>query len=223
MSLATGVCASDALRDEADSLFRSEKYTEAFSIYYEMMEGGTVSASMLLKMAFIQDASGNYADALYYLDLYYQQSADRLVVGKIEELAEEYELTGYSYDDTHYFTALLNRFKAQIVFFLISIAAVLLIYIVLKARKGTRSFIPAFFQVITLVLLLAAMNFSPPVRAIIVNDQALLRSGPSAGAEPVEMVGRGHKVTVLSQSDIWSRIVWNGEEAFVRNSRLKII
>ena len=223
MLFATVANGSDRLLSQADSLFQSQKYTEAFSVYEALMDQGSTSASMLLKMAFIQDASDNYAEALYYLDLYYQKSADRLVIGKIEELAEEHTLAGYSYDDSHYFLALLARFKNQILILLFSVMGLLLAYIVMKARAGEKAFIPAVFQVLASVLLLLVINISPPVKAIVANDQALLRSGPSAGAEPVEFIDRGHKVTVIDQSDVWTKILWNGEEVFVRNDRLKII
>ena len=55
------------------------------------------------------------------------------------------------------------------------------------------------------------------------DDLTLLRSGPSAGAEPIEVVTKGHKVKVVSQSEIWTKVLWNGNEVFVRSNRLKLI
>ena len=208
---------------KADSLFKSQKYTEAFSIYKELMDQGDVSSSMLLKMAFIQDASEDYAEALYYLDLYYRMSADRQAVGKIEEIAKEHELNGYQYDDSQYFLALYQKFKIHIVVLLLSISLLLLVYVFTKYKKEEKAYIPAVFQVFTILLLLVVVNFQASTRGIIINDQTLLRSGPSAGAEPVEILSRGHKVTVVNQSEVWTKILWNGEEVFVRNSRLKLI
>ncbi|MEM0940190.1 MAG: SH3 domain-containing protein [Bacteroidota bacterium] len=208
---------------KADSLFEAQKYTEAFAMYGEIIEKESFSSSMLLKMAFIQDASGDHAEALYYLDLYYRASADRQAVGKIEELANTHELRGYQYDDTDYFLALLAKYRVSIVLLLLAFSIVTLTYIYIKYRQGLRVFIPFIFQVFISSLLIIVLNISPSSKAIITVNQTLLRSGPSAGAEPIDVIEKGHKVTILNYSDVWAKILWNGSEVFVRNNRLKII
>ena len=207
----------------ADSLFASQKYTEAFDIYENILDADQASPSMLLKMAFIQDASGNYTDALFYLDLYYRTSADRHAVGKIEEIAEEHQLSGYQYDDTHYFLALFEKYKYQFIILLMSIAVMLLVYVARKSRGGEKSYAALIFQFFTVALLLLAINFQGTKNGIIANDQTLLRSGPSAGAEPLEVISKGHKVTIIERDDIWTKIIWDGDEAYVRNHRIKLI
>ncbi len=214
---------SNQLLTKADSLFRSQKYTEAFSLYQELANEGAASSAMLLKMAFIQDASGDYVDALYYLDLYYQKSADRQVIGKIEEIAEEYGLSGYRYNDFHYFAALLSKYKNYLLLLLFSFSGALLAYLFIKRRKGIKSVTPAIFQLINAILLLLVINISSETDGIIINDQTLLRSGPSAGAEPLEVLSKGHKVGVIERTPVWTKIKWNGEEAYLRNYNLKII
>jgi len=213
----------DARLVEADSLFKSQKYTEAFSMYEQIMDQGYVAPSMLLKMAFIQDASGNYSNALYYLDMYYQKSADRQVVGKIEELATEHELSGYQYDDSHFFLALYSKYKTYIVMLFLFISLLLMAYTLLKTRRGLIPVVPGILQGLTLVLLLFIVNYTSPIRGVLTSDQTLLRSGASAGAEPVELVSKGHKVKVIERSDVWTKIQWDGQVAFVRNNRIKII
>lgn len=208
---------------KADSLFQAQKYTEAFAIYEDILSTGNATSAMLLKMAFIQDASDRYTDALYYLDLYYRVSADRLAVGKIEEIADEHQLSGYRYNDSHYFIALYGKFKLQIVILLFSISILLFAYVMRKTKVGEKPYVASFFQVLSLVLLILISNFRPSSNAIITSDQTLLRSGPSAGAEPIEMISKGHKVKVVGQSEVWTIILWGGEEVFIRNSRLKLI
>lgn len=208
---------------EADSLFQAQKYTEAFSMYTRILAQGEVSSAMLLKMAFIQDASDNYAEALFYLDLYYRASADRQAVGKIEEIADEYGLSGYRYNDIHYFLALYETFKFHIIALLLSVSLLLFVYVFIKSRKGKKSYITSVFQVFTVILLLVTINFQATKNGIIMNDQTLLRSGPSAGAEPIEIIQKGHKVIILDQSEVWTKVLWDGEEVFVRNNRLKLI
>ena len=208
---------------EADSLFEIQKYTEALTIYKGLLEEQEVSASMLLKMAFIQDASGDFSEALYYLDLYYRKTADRHAVGKIEELASSFDLVGYRYDDMDYFQVLLTKFKIPIVLLLLSFSVLLMAYIINKSRQGIRAYVPFVFQIFSLALLFGVINVKPSSNAIITVGQTLLRDGPSAGAEPLQFIEKGHKVTVLGTDEVWTKILWDGSEVFVRNNRLKLI
>ena len=43
---------------------------------------------MLLKMAYIQEGLEQYPEALYYLNLYYNQNPSKKVLAKMETLAE---------------------------------------------------------------------------------------------------------------------------------------
>ncbi len=216
--------ANEDLQSQADSLFAQQKYTEAFQVYETIFQSGNFSESMLLKMAFIKDGLGNYVDALYYLDLYYKNSADKSVVDKIEELSNEKNLAGYSYNDSHFFMALLNKYRKQLQLLLVAIAIFLAVYIFKKKQLNEKPITASFFQLVTLgALLLVANNSYENTYGIISENSTLLRNGPSAGAEPVEMVNKGHKVTVLSRSDVWTKINWDGEEVYLRNGKIKII
>lgn len=209
---------------QADSLFAQQKYTEAFLIYDGLFKSGQASESMLLKMAFIKDGLDDYSDALYYLDLYYQQSADKSVVLKIEEISEEKDLAGYSYNDSHFFLALLNKYKGQLQLAIVSIALFLTVYIYKKRQLKEKPITATVFQVLTLAALLFLSNNSFQSNyGIISQDNTLLRNGPSAGAEPVQLIRKGHKVNVISRSDVWTKISWDGEEVYLRNGKIKII
>lgn len=215
---------SQKLVEQADSLFASQKYTEAFDIYEDLFETGKASSAMLLRMAFIKDGLGNYVDALYYLDLYYKKSADKSVVVKIEELSEEKSLSGYEYDDTHFFIAVVNKYFSQIQLLLVAIAMVLTAYIFRKKKQMERPITATVFQLIVLGAILFLTNKSyEKDQGIISQSNTLLRSGPSAGAEPVQIIDRGHKVRILGKNQVWTRISWDGEEVFVRNGKIKVI
>ncbi len=216
--------ANEELQSQADSLFVQQKYTEAFQLYETIFQAGNFSESMLLKMAFIKDGLGNYVDALYYLDMYYKNSADKSVVGKIEEISNEKNLIGYSYDDSHFFVALLNKYRGQIQLLMVAIAIFLSVYIFKKRQLNEKPVTASVFQLISLTaLLLIANNSYRDTYGIISQNSTLLRDGPSAGAEPVEMVNKGHKVTVLHRSAVWTKIDWEGEEVYIRNGKIKII
>ncbi len=216
--------ASDEMKSQADSLFAQQKYTEAFQVYEGIFLQGNYSESMLLKMAFIKDGLGNYVDALYYLDLYYKNSADKSVVGKIEEISSEKNLAGYSYNDSHFFMALLNKYRGQLQLLLVAIAIFLTVYIFKKRQLNEKPITASVFQLLTLSgLLLITNNSYDTTYGIISQNSTLLRNGPSAGAEPVEMIDKGHKVTVITRSDVWTKINWQGEEVYLRNGKIKII
>lgn len=219
----TAFCADFEAIKKADSLFVNEKYTEAYYLYEDIFKQGVASPSMLLKMAYIQDGSENYPEALYYLDLYYKQSADKSVVSKMEEIAEANDLKGYNYDDLSFFSVLLNKFQLHGQLLLGTLAIMLLAYAYRKRREGYTPSTAFVFQLVVLGSLLFVSNYQDPTKAIIQHNQTLLRSAPSAGGEPVMFVSKGHKVEVLEQSDVWTKIDWEGEEVFVRNGRLEIM
>ncbi|WP_370089158.1 SH3 domain-containing protein [Ekhidna sp.] len=215
--------AQNELLTQGDSLFNQQKYTEAFKNYNQLLSDGKVSTAMLLKMAFIQDGLGNYEHALYFLDLYYQKSADRNVVGKIEELAEANELEGYTYDDINYFFSLLEKYRMHFTLLLTSVMILLLVYVFKKANVGEKPIAAVIIQVFVVAMLFSITNLRSSNHGIITSNGTLLRSGPSAGAEPITLINKGHKVKVLDQTDVWTKILWDGEEVYVRNGKVRVI
>jgi hypothetical protein len=209
---------------EADSLFANQKYTEAFQVYESIFYEGIYTESMLLKMAFIKDGLGNYVDALFYLDLYYKNSGDKSVVSKIEEISAEKDLVGYSYNDSHIFKALLNKYSLQLQLALMSITLFLAVYIYRKRKQQERPVTASIFQLLVLgAILILSNNGFQNTYGIINQSNTLLRNGPSAGAEPVAFIDKGHKVQIIKRSDVWTKINWQGEEVFLRNGKIKII
>ena len=216
--------ANEKLKQQADSLFSNQKYTEAFELYEKVFLDGAYSESMLLRMAFIKDGLGNYVDALYYLDLYYKLSADKSAVTKIEEISSDNRLQGYQYDDTNFFKAILKKFTIEFQLALLSISLLLTAYIYRKRKQQERPTTATVFQVLVLMGLLFLTNSTFEVKyGIISQNNTLLRSGPSAGADPIEMIEKGHKVVILEQNPVWTKIKWSGEEVFLRNGKIKII
>lgn len=206
-----------------DSLFNQQKYTEAFEVYLSIMDEGDASEAMLLRMAYIQDGLGNYPEALFYLDHYYRLSADRRVIGKIASIAESNELEGFSYDDLLFFKVWLAKYRTLLIAGLTLVIALLMGYTIQKRKQMQRPLSAGVIQLMLLLLLFMLTNISPSRYGIIIEDHVLLRSGPSAGAEPVEVLPKGHKVPILDQDEVWTKILWEDDEVFVRNEKLKVI
>lgn len=208
---------------QGDSLFNQQNYTEAFKNYNQLFSEGKASTAMLLKMAFIQDGLGNYEHALYFLDLYYQKSANRSVVGKIEELAATNELQGYTYDDISYFFSLLEKYRMHFTLLLVCVMILLVVYIFRKTKEREKPIAAMIIQVFVVAILFSITNLRSANHGVITSNGTLLRSGPSAGAEPIVIIDKGHKVRVLDRTDVWTKILWDGEEVFVRNGKLRVI
>lgn len=219
------VAQGDALmKAQADSLFENQKYTEAFQLYETIYKSDQFTESMLLKMAFIKDGLGDYTQALYYLDTYYKYSADKAVVTKIEEISDEKQLSGYKYNDSHFFKALLNKYESQLQLSFLAIAVFLTAYIYRKRTQKETPITAALFQVFSLAVLFLLSNKNyEETFGIIITNNTLLRSGPSAGAEAIDFISKGHKVQILERSEVWTKISWDGDEVFLRNGKIQII
>jgi len=190
----------------ADSLFENQKFTEAFEIYEKVYNEGLASEAMLLKMAFIQDGSENYENALFYLTQYYKTSADRSVISKIDEIAEEYSLSGYQSNDLDYLLLLLLKYRNGLVFLLLGLIVLLAFYTFVNYGKGETSVIGFSFQFFLVGVLLVLLNFPIREKGILTGNNILMRSGPSAAAEPMSFLSNGHKVDILEYKTLWTKI-----------------
>ena len=207
----------------ADSLFAEKNYTEAMESYKRFFSKGYASPGMLIKMAYVADATDDFASALYYLDLYYQKSGDRLAVGKIEELAEANDLYGYRYSDLDYLMAVFSKHTLKVFIVMTGLLVLLMAYVYKKIKQKKRPIVALAIQSFVAIVLLIIVNFRIDEKAMVNAEQSLLRSGPSAGAEPVEVIDRGHRVVVKDYSVVWSKIIWQGKEVFIRTNRLTAI
>ncbi len=179
---------------------------------------------MLLRMAFIEEGLDNYATALYYLNQYYQLTANREVLDKMREIAEDQGLRGYEYSDSEFFRNIILRYKMLILSSLSGIALGLLIYILYLRQKKSLSIQPLILQfVIVLLIVLVTNNFFTASKAIISQNQTILMSGPSGGSEPIEVLERGHKVSIMEVDEVWVKITWSDIEGYVRKNRLMSI
>lgn len=208
----------------ADSLYQSKKYTEAFQHYQELFSQNQGSPAMLARMAFIKEGLGDYTNALYYLNLYYNQTSDKKVLSKMRELADKHELKGYEYSDNAFISGVIRKYQYELLAFLFVVSLLLTLYIFRKKRKKEQPVTSAIFQMVTIIAILILINglfFNQ--YGIITQGHTLLMSGPSAAAEPIEMIEKGHKVKLVETDEVWSKVIWNDREVFIRNRNLKRI
>lgn len=220
--LSSAVLASDL--STADSLFAEKKYTESFEIYKKLHEENRVaSPAMLLKMAYIKEGLGGYSDALYYLNLYYLKTADKKVLNKMESLAEKKDLIGYSNNDFEFIQTVFYNYFNLIVLFTVSAAILFLtLSYYLKFKKSGSPAIPLVFMVIMLGLAFYIINFGKSYNRAIVNQtNTYLMSGPSAASEVLKIIGKGNRVSTISQTDVWTKVNVGSTTGYIKTSKLK--
>ncbi|MFT6854661.1 MAG: hypothetical protein ACJA0X_000627 [Cyclobacteriaceae bacterium] len=208
----------------ADSLFENQKFTEAFDLYDSLYGSGETSQAMLLKMAYIKEGLGDYTNSLIYLNKYYELTSSRKTFDKMTEVAEENDLSGYEYSDNRLFGSLISNYKQTIIFSLLVLLVLTIATVIYKKRKGKKSFGALATQVaITIILLFITNQFLLSEEAVIIKDQTIVMTGPSAGSEPLFVLERGHKVEVLEKNNIWVKIKWEDMEAWVRVQQLHFL
>lgn len=210
---------------KADSLFAAEKYTDALVLYQDLLENNDrFSLQMLLKMAFIKEGLGDYTSALYYLNRYYNYNPNKKVLKKMEDLASKHHLEGYRYTDLEYFISLYNQYYYYIVFFFLASAISYYLHLVSKKfRRKNLGFRPLLFIIILgTAFYLTNFEIVPP-KGIINHSGTYLMSAPSAASEPMALINKGHRVMVLDKHDVWYKISWQDQEAFVLENNMLLI
>lgn len=209
---------------EADSLFKARRYTQSLSIYEEVyQEDRKATPSMLLKMAYSNEAMDNVSEALLYLHDYYRITADEKALEKMNDLAQVNGLEGYNLSEFEQVKKVLEDFKLQIIGVLFAFSLLILGMMYRKLKKHeSKSPSLGIALAIVLGLIFYVVNLNAnKTYALIDENNAYLMSGPSAAAELIEVVNQGHKVEIIDKKDIWYEIKWRGGRAYVRENNLQ--
>lgn len=225
--LPQGLCAQTPaeLLVKGDSLFQKKKYSESFSVYKSLYDEGNYTAQMLLKMAYVKEGLGEVADALYYLNIYYVNFPQRNILKKMDSLAKTKGIEGYNYDDVNYFLFLYYRYKSETMIGMIGI--LFLFFLAIVSNRVLFRRIPITSPYLFLVLaafVYLFVNYSSNFfyKGIIMNSKAIVMEAPSAGAQVVATLPKGTRVHVWGDEDVWYKITWEGQQAFVRKSNLHL-
>jgi hypothetical protein len=206
----------------ADSLFQEKKYTESYEIYESIFDtGGKYSPSMLLKMAFIKEGLGDYSMALYFLDYYYQKTANKSVLQKMDELAEQHELTGYDYSDLDLIISYWHKYHVEGLIVLLFLCLITLIALFYRFNRAQSTFGSMVLLFLLLVLTGFMINFGlDRPRGIIISDNTYIMEDPSSASDLIDIVDKGHKVKIHGKDDVWYEIEWRDETAWIRENNL---
>ncbi|MDI9356419.1 MAG: SH3 domain-containing protein [Chitinophagaceae bacterium] len=213
----------DDLLKKADSLFQKNKYTESIILYEDLFFNHKIASSqMLLKMAYIKENLKEYDWSLFYLNTYYTITKKDVVFNQIQSIAKKMGYLGYERSDKDYFLHLFSFYKEKILIFVVSIMFILLLiqfFIRYKQKHLPIGFLMGhiFFAAVIVFLLTYPIHEE---RAIIKEKSAYIMNGPSAASSLVDKVSNGHIIQILDKQPIWSKIVWNGREVYIKTNSL---
>jgi len=207
---------------KADSLFANQRFSDARNLYASLFfEQKKSTPANLLKLAFIEEGMENTVMSIFYLHQYYLFRPDAQVKAKIEEMATQNKLVGFSVDEADYAYFLYRVYGPYLELGLLAFAVLIFLFLLYrKINKVSLGYTPVF----TFIFLVSAaymLNFHIPYkRAVLSTDRIFLMSGPSAGSSVVDVLTKGHRVEWIGESDIWYEIKWNEKKGWVKKSEL---
>jgi hypothetical protein len=205
-----------------DSLFKLKRYTQSLELYQKLFEDQRYTPAMLLKMAFIEEGLNNTSKAAYYLNIYYLATQDDAVPSKLEELAQKNNLEGYSTSEINaVLTTYLNH-HSLIGIILAGLAALTMAIATVQRVVYKRKPVGEFIALCLLVVLFF-VHLNQPARwskAIVAKNNMYMMNGPSAGASVIRIVRDGHRVSILGQHDVWTKVAWGEQEGYIRTTSL---
>jgi uncharacterized protein YgiM (DUF1202 family) len=217
---------NSGLLEEADSLFKEQQFTQSFELYdsiYSYQE--EASPAMLLKMAYIKEGLNDITAAQYYLNEYYLVTKNEQALQKMEDLAKANDLSGYEHDDITFLFSVYYQNYNWLVIGVIALCLIMLALIIFqKKRFNTTPWLNGFFLVVLLAGLFALVNFGRDYnRGVITKNNTYIMTAPSSGADLVDVIEKGHKVVVEGKEDVWYKIEWDGQEAFIKAKNVKLL
>jgi hypothetical protein len=212
--------------NQADSLYARHQYTQAYTIYEQLLNQQKVyTPQMLLKMAYIQEGLQNYTQSMYYLQLFYSKQPSRSILRKMEEVGLQQHLQGYAYTDLDFFKTQFHKYYDNILELLLIGAVIFLTLLVRRWLK--KKTIPKQTQgtfLVYLAFIFFYANFlTLGQQGILLNPNVPIMTAPSAGAGLVTTAGVGHRVNIVGEQDIWYRIEWEGQTAYIRKNNLRLL
>ena len=80
-------------------------------------------------------------------------------------------------------------------------------------------------SLVVMVLVLAGLVVHNTVgtkvaMGIVATTNTYIMDGPSPGASVVSVIQSGHRVEIVGKKDVWIKIMWQGETAYIKENNL---
>lgn len=218
---------------QADTLFKQKKYTEAFKLFEEVMNGKEENQGkdryftykMLLQMAYIKEGMNDYAAALYFLSVYYAHNPEQKILDKISELASKNKLNGYEPNDVEYLMALYRQNQITLLSFVFALFALFLAYLVYRKIKSKDILYPSIALSFALAIFFLLFNYYgiDIKKGIIKSEKVFLMNAPAAGADLLSTLQKGDCVLITDKTDVWYKVKWKDQEAYIRANNVYLV
>lgn len=206
----------------ADSLFKAKKYTQSFEQYHNILKHKQYTPAMFLKMAYIQEGLNNIGLAMYYLNMYFLASNDKSVITKMETMAAKFNLKGYESSDAGKFLGFYHDYHFYISVFLVALCCLLLsIIFFVKFKRNSKPVASLILMTLVILVLSIHLNFGERIKSgVITEADTFVMEGPAAGSPVTEIINEGHRVEILGSKDVWLKVEWNDEVAYIKNNKV---
>ena len=226
LALNQGFCSTYSELKAADSLFATAGYTEAYKLYkknFKKVEKN--NPELTLKLAFLSERSGNYSDCLFYLSTLSLIKPSRALFEKMADIAGEYNLKGYEFDDYSYFIIFYRRYGSYLPLLLLLFAGYIVYIMVIKTKNREPILMVHKLSILGyLIIVLGLINLPDLFQsAIITNPKTFLRNEPSSASKVISEVGNGHRIIILGSVDHWDRVIWENSIVYIRKSDVRNI
>jgi len=210
----------------ADSLYQAGNFVSAKKIYQTLYtEKKIKSPTLLLRLAAIAEREKDHAHTLFYLHQLYELTGNNTVRLKIEKLAEEENIPGYTYSDFYVLLKKIVNQKEAIFYSLLGLGLFLLLlgcaYLLWKDKILTGIYIGS------VVLLCTGFFFHynafSSTKAIINRKQVALMLQPNSGSPVVNFIQKGGLCTIEAYTDRWVKVKVGSEKGYVPQHTLQKI
>ncbi len=211
---------------KADSLFNAKVYDKSANFYRDLLAKHDINRSnAFLKLAFISENEGDFVKAIYYLNEYYMLHPTDRVFDKINLIANENNFTGYDRTDINFLLIMYRQYFFWIIGILLTVG--IYVYVVLWTKRQRYEPIKRI-QKYTLLFFLGGLLFMINITdkykvGIVKNNEAFIRTGPSNASQPSGRITAGNKLNVVGQNDIWYRIIYQNNLAYIKADDIWVI
>lgn len=212
--------------NKADSLFTIGRYAQAYKIYQKNFENDPIyNPNLLIKLSFLAEKAKEPAKNLYYLSVLAQKQPSVALLEKMNQTALANNLEGYEFNDFSYFLIFYRRYGGYIPILLLTLGVYVVAVMLIKKKNDERiqkrhKWATIFYLTALFGLLNIPNNYTS---GVVRNELTFVRSFPSAAAPVVQVIKRGHKLTIIGTRDHWNRVIWEGKVVFIKKSDLWVI
>jgi len=133
-------------------------------------------------------------------------------------------LQGYNFSDLDLILQYYYQIDDAVVLAGLAIS-LLLVIAMFKSRLQKKQLVyyPLIFLICIIGFAVANNIQTINQKAIIAFNNSLLMEGPSAASNNITKVSQGHRVTITAKNDVWYKITWLNNTAYIHSKNLLLL